>query len=883
MHMGRFSEIIWATINKFASVVACRADLLLLLTFLIMVLIRSFISLKFESPWIFRDEMIYAKMAENVLSHAYSEYPPLYPLSLSAAYLFSTDKSTIYHIMLLITSVINASALFPSYFILRKYCSENYSLVGSIAIASLPCLVLYNFSLMCENLLIPLFIFSIWFLLEACRTRAKFWIAVTVLSVLFLFFTKHSGFSMAFGLAVSGIYYVSLDLKYDRIHPPSKKIILFKYILPSVALLSIASLLIYRTFFLSQTFSEYIRYQSSRLEFYSNNFVDIFFNIASLKEFLILFLHELEYLMISSYFVVFLAAGIFFIFVFNITRGVSLKALDYSNLAELRGDKALKSSIIYFIFSGIALIIAVVSEMYNILGILSEGYSYQFMYSRDDFQLIGRYIVPLVPAIFLFGLIGLYMLQGQKNPNRFKIISAFIVVYLATCSLFALTFPFDLGKDVFPILYLRSLESLMPAWAIVPSIMSPFLIACYLSLYDRRALYVLLSLIIVFSAIISAQFLPYEIAASKGFKDQNQIGFYLENLSDDSSLILMDQEDDTRDWVMMPFTQFWARGTVVTYSTAADPSGVYTDYTRNVSYIISSKILPYEPVAYSTRGYILYKSENFKDNRSLYAFDKPERWHNLELRPLPTLGFYGPEFYSGIQTRWIQSNAAIGAFSSDNCTAILSMQAQSFYRPRTLEVFVGDELAGTTAVTASFNEVTMPVRLVKGANTVRLHVAEGCERPYDIKELNNYDQRCLSIAIQNISITKVNTTAPIVSPSGGFHALESWSGIRTRWMQANATLNVFSSDNRTAILSMRALSFYRPRTLEVFVGDEPAGTAAVATGFKELKMPVRLVKGANTVRLHVPEGCERPCDIKELNSSDCKCLSLAVQDLNATG
>ena len=56
-------------------------------------------------------------------------------------------------------------------------------------------------------------------------------------------------------------------------------------------------------------------------------------------------------------------------------------------------------------------------------------------------------------------------------------------------------------------------------------------------------------------------------------------------------------------------------------------------------------------------------------------------------------------------------------------------------------------------VPTGFIDVTTPIELAKGSNTVKLHVPERCERPRDINELNNPDTRCLSIAVQNVTVT----------------------------------------------------------------------------------------------------------------------------------
>ncbi|MFZ2473315.1 MAG: hypothetical protein WAW52_15405 [Methanothrix sp.] len=113
----------------------------------------------------------------------------------------------------------------------------------------------------------------------------------------------------------------------------------------------------------------------------------------------------------------------------------------------------------------------------------------------------------------------------------------------------------------------------------------------------------------------------------------------------------------------------------------------------------------------------------------------------------------------------------------------------------------------------------------------------------------------------------------------GFYDSENWSGTPTRWMQANASLLINSPDNRTATLGLNAQSFYRNRTLEITSGGVPAAQIAVPMSLINVSVPIPLIKGANILSLHVPEGCERPCDKQELNNPDSRCLSMAMRNI----
>jgi len=116
----------------------------------------------------------------------------------------------------------------------------------------------------------------------------------------------------------------------------------------------------------------------------------------------------------------------------------------------------------------------------------------------------------------------------------------------------------------------------------------------------------------------------------------------------------------------------------------------------------------------------------------------------------------------------------------------------------------------------------------------------------------------------------------------GWHGIEIWDGMSTRWMENDSLITIYSSENRTATLSLNALSFYRNRTLEISCNGVHLARVAVPTGFVNVSVPMHLAKGENTIRLHVLEGCERPCDIKELNNADSRCLSIAMQNVTVT-
>ncbi len=120
---------------------------------------------------------------------------------------------------------------------------------------------------------------------------------------------------------------------------------------------------------------------------------------------------------------------------------------------------------------------------------------------------------------------------------------------------------------------------------------------------------------------------------------------------------------------------------------------------------------------------------------------------------------------------------------------------------------------------------------------------------------------------------------PFMTLGNGWHNVEMWSGIPTRWMSNNATIVVYSNEDYIAELSLYTRSFNCPRTLEIYSSDEMVYCTKMSTNFSDVAVPLLLHKGENVIRFYVPEGAERPCDISKSNNKDSRQLSLAVQNI----
>lgn len=109
--------------------------------------------------------------------------------------------------------------------------------------------------------------------------------------------------------------------------------------------------------------------------------------------------------------------------------------------------------------------------------------------------------------------------------------------------------------------------------------------------------------------------------------------------------------------------------------------------------------------------------------------------------------------------------------------------------------------------------------------------------------------------------------------ASGWYSLENWNGMPARWMDGKAGLEINSIKNRTFSLNLKALSFSRPRTLEIYTNGKIEGQFSVpSTEWINLSVPIHITEGSNSIELKVPEGCDLP-------DPNARCLSLAIQNI----
>ena len=165
--------------------------------FLIFTAIKLLLIPTISSPHIIFDESILFIESQLIYhNHTYftdrwlgfPQYPPLYPLLISPTAIFS-DVTQSFKAILVINCFISTTAIFPAYYLAKEYLAEREIWFVVILVGILPASFIYSYTIMSENLFIPLFLGSVYFLKKVLdvdnfknNTLVGLFISLTVLT-----------------------------------------------------------------------------------------------------------------------------------------------------------------------------------------------------------------------------------------------------------------------------------------------------------------------------------------------------------------------------------------------------------------------------------------------------------------------------------------------------------------------------------------------------------------------------------------------------------------------------------------------------------------------------------------------------------------------------
>jgi hypothetical protein len=541
--------------------------LFLLAAFLIIVFIKVILSLWLPTPFVFGDEWLYADYAKDILSNPmcllvpdrYQIYPPGYPLILSPSFFFYPNMGLVYRGMFIINALVSSSVLFIAYLILKRYVDNALAVLGAILIAVLPINTLYTFIIFSENLFIPLFLLSAYLILKSFETDNKFLHAVTGFVIFYLLFTRTFGIAAYISFLVVLGYCLLIEEK--RIDFIKNKLYLWS--------IPIAGLSIY--YLAKEIRSTSLQgYDTGR---YISNLLDSFTNIENFTLFLKLIIHEIDYLLLASYFVFFLLA---------------IVAIFY----WCKLDKTLRILWIYaFVFGGISILITVLHMLNHVSNPSDPAYMQYFIW--------GRYMDPVLPLIFICGIIsGAMFIRTNGQFKKFAVACVFAYV------LFVVTYPYDAVYKVVNVLSIYYTKMLINEYVIAFIVfIGVFTFFITYLLWKKNLRYVMIFLIL-FSIIISIPAFNWIDIVGNNREKENGIGRWLTTYGNEGDTILMDADFFTNPYTIKHcLIKFWGMPMQIRYGSN------FTNVSPNMDFIITDELLPYQIITGSDTGLKLYKPE----------------------------------------------------------------------------------------------------------------------------------------------------------------------------------------------------------------------------------------------------------------------------------
>jgi len=371
----------------------------LLILFISIVIIKVILSQFVQTISGFSDEYFYAKMARSffvnmeftVHNVQVAQYPPLYSILLSIAYIFK-NMNYVYFFIKFINAILSSLIIFPAWLLSKEFLEEKKAFITSLLISILPSNFAFSPYIMAENLYYPLFLFAIYGIYKSTKPLNYKWPIITGIIAGLAYLTKISALVIPTTFLITSLIII---FKSKRYFFEIKKFLVF--IIP---FLSLASLWSIRNGYLFG-FS-----LSGILGSYSQSELSHGFVLDKLIIWIILYL---GYLLLSS------------LFIYTIFSLQLIKKKEYSNL---------------LVISAITVILTIIMAANHNVGAISLNSFFLWLPGRP----LGRYVDVLMPLIVILGMIGLN--QKEKISKKWFFILSPIVIFSSLLMFFPL-FPLN--------------------------------------------------------------------------------------------------------------------------------------------------------------------------------------------------------------------------------------------------------------------------------------------------------------------------------------------------------------------------------------------------------------------------------------------------------
>jgi len=723
----------------------------LISVFIAFITIKSILSL-FFTPVQWSDEYVWYNVAFEIFKSNYGElvqpyhyYPIGYPAILSVANLFSGEKEIVYHIMLVINSILTSSILFPSFYILKRYIPGIQAFLGSILVAVLPTVMLYNFILMTENLFVPLVVFSVWVLLESFERNSILWDIFAGISIFYLYFTRDTtGVVFIIAFIVAQVFFLLTSGHETMVRNLKNKAILLLIIV-----IPLSSWMFYKVFLSNQ--STYFF-----MDEFIKSFFHLFSEVSSIKSFFTLFLYHIDYLVLSSYILFFVLTGIIILASLVRSDSFTFNASMQEFFSET--NSSLRSVIMYFLTFSLGL------QVINVVYIISDPE----LTSYYGF-IQGRYIYPVVPVVFIFGIIGFYLLHNNGNPGGWMPKTLFILsIPLVLLSAYVMPFIKPTIVNNYSLIYVSYLTDNLGIIFNFVLLTGIFVIIplYFLKVRDSNFPGKFLFYFILLTLVLSLPTYELQLKKVESENNVNQIAKYLQKHDTPDTVTLMAGEEYVKSnfdgRIEFYRDKFWANGKMdLLYN-----SNYSYEELQKGDYLISKKWLSYRCVcsSYIPDGYKLY---------DLHTQIGPYTWGTaIPFGREGTAVQYQVSGWSFPEDgfTWTYGNSSTLMIPVDTIpdTVFFTIRGRAFTGPglsgqRAILLVNDNEIPEPVLMDSTVSRFTLPVptRYLKiGDNLITLRLPDASSP----KELRiSQDARMLGLGVSSVSFSSVRPD----SPAGG--------------------------------------------------------------------------------------------------------------------
>ncbi len=554
---------------------------ILIIWFLLLTTIKSVVSLFFDAPQNFGDEMYYDLIA-RMISHGDillgtgqypSGFPPGYPALLSLSHFIFSDRVAVYHGELVINAVLTSLMMFPAFSIIKRFSSVQTAVMGALTVSVLSVILAPSFLLMSENLFTLLFLLASYGLIRSLsESKCGPIDIITGILVIATVAVRPSGIALIFGFVLALIYY------YVNTSGSTKSLVK-----KSVFLVS-PIIVIGICWGVEQLFWHKLPGIHDAV-FLSPGVFPL------IEDHLLVFIQTTIlgglYLVYSSY--LFLCA----VAVWYICMVFRSGDQDDSSASSIPDSDR--------IINRVGLVFIIVSSL--ILFAIAIFFTFGFIHS-DIPHAYGRYVDPIIPFIVLFGFAGTERLSGMQKEQKDHFFRLFFVYLILVTGIAAFTFlsVLPVQNNNAGIYYLYSLSSTFNGIVLfLPLLLSIGYYFCIARRVPTSSIYLIILLICLLTAI---PIITWQVQMGKNYGEIPRAFDKIQgNLGPDDVYVWDQSGNNGRyDPVYHDSLKFWIGNRLIEQSTdkILTPDGYESVSIQNLTkgdYLISRQDYPLKKVA----------------------------------------------------------------------------------------------------------------------------------------------------------------------------------------------------------------------------------------------------------------------------------------------